>query len=100
MIKVGDIVRYSNKFISVREWGPGCRHGRNYSSLRGKQRLMQVVAVEGEDWNWTTKTHNKLVKVDALDGTILAATNDHFISTSWLRLVRRPVNPVILIPLV
>jgi hypothetical protein len=79
MIKVGDIVRYSNKYISAKGIAPGKRRCSNFKSRRGCQQLLKVVEICHDHWDWRSKRHNQIVRL----------SNGQVLSTYWVRFVRR-----------
>jgi hypothetical protein len=76
MLKVGDIVRYSNKYLRT----VGSRRARDLTRRRGKQRLSVVTRILSLRYNWRAKVWNGIVELDC----------EAVISIGWLRFVRRP----------
>ena len=86
MIKVGDIVRFSNRYL--RSLGK-TTYNRHYWH-RGKQVLMTVTDIIGSGrWNWRTKQFEKPIAKVAIreNGCLRYFTH---MNLHYLRFVRRP----------
>ena len=77
MLKVGDTVRYTNKYLnSIGLYWNGHKY------CKGKQKLMKVVYVYPGRWNWRVKKFHQCVRID--DGKKI-----DIIDISWIEFVRR-----------
>jgi len=84
MIRVGDKVRYKNKYLAAHMvLAPGRRRNRHYRSRRGEQKIMTVTHISRGNYCWKTKRYSgDLVKTDQSEPW-------RWINTYWLSFVRR-----------
>jgi len=92
MIKVGDIVRWTNEAISCGQ-GFSLRAKRSTGkrwrpTRRGDQELHEVTEIVSDRWDWGSRTHNRVVLLD----------NGMQVSTHYISFVRRPKKKKKVVP--
>lgn len=84
MIQVGDLVRFSNKYLKDLSF----KRSRKGRRLRRKNQIMRVLSLSNADFDWKTRNWNQIATLDVSNPFFPSRTLQ--ISVYWLCFHSRP----------